>query len=133
MSPTTDSFPTIICVNGIPDHKMIGNLLIGLIVSPLKRSQCAIRKNNAPAIRHIRRIAFNDGNLVCGMSLLNQEATIETGRPGTQNNDSHCSSCPENVGVPLVATLSSFLLPASSFLAISLPLPNPCSTSASCS
>src|SRR5438874_13484450 len=107
MSTTTDSFSTIIGINGIPDHKMIVNLLICLIVSPLKRSQCAVRKNHTPAIGHIRRIAFNNSNLVGRISLLNQETAIETGRSGTQNNNSHCSSCVRNVGAPLVGALLS--------------------------
>src|SRR5579859_499580 len=86
MAPTTDSLSTIAHVDGIPDHELIGDLLVCLIVSSLEGPKRAIRENNAPAIGNIGRVALNNGNIVRGVSLFDEQTTIQTCRPCAQDD-----------------------------------------------
>src|SRR5262249_8555797 len=85
---------TIIHIDGVPDHEMIGNLLICFIIGPLKGGQRAIRKNNAPAIGDICRIAFDDENVVRRIGFFNEKAAIESCRASAKYNNLHPALLP---------------------------------------
>src|SRR5205085_525168 len=104
-----------------PDHKMIGDLFVCLIVSPLEGGECAIREDDAPTISHIRRIALNDGDIVCGMCLFDEQPAIETGRSSTEDGDLHVEL--PGRGIPCVVSKSEVLS--------ALYLPSPLRISAS--
>src|SRR5712692_5475857 len=89
MASAADCLPAIMHIDGIPDHEMIGYLLICLIVSPLERGERAIRKDHTPAIGHIGRIALDDSDVIRGMRLFDEQPAIETSRPSAEDDDLH--------------------------------------------
>src|SRR5579885_1023730 len=77
MAAAANSFAAIMYINGVPDHKVISNLLVGFVICSLERAKRAIRENDAPAIGDIGRVAFNDCNVMARIGLFDQQATIE--------------------------------------------------------
>src|SRR5690242_15794147 len=85
-------FAAIAGVDGIPDDKLAGDLLIRFVVSALKGGQRAIREYNAPAIGDIRRVALQNGDVVGWIGLLDEQTSIEARRPCAQDDDFHAGS-----------------------------------------
>ncbi len=89
MPPAVKLVAAIIDIDGIPDHETTGDLLVCLVIGPLKRGQCAIRKDDAPPIGDIRRIALNDGDIVRRTGFLDEQAAIESGRASAEDGNLH--------------------------------------------
>src|SRR5580700_11823710 len=73
MAATAYSGIPIENIDGIPDHEVVGDLLVGLIVGPLKRGECAIREDHAPTIGDIGGIALNDGDAISGIGFFDEQ------------------------------------------------------------
>src|SRR5579885_2179159 len=89
MTAAANGFSAIAGINGVPDDKAVGDLLIGGKVCALEGGQCTIRKDDTPAIGHIRRVALNNCDVVRRIGLLNQDTCVETRRSTAKNNDFH--------------------------------------------
>src|SRR5215469_1885155 len=59
MAPATYFLAAIVDVDVIPDHEVIGDLLVGFIIGPLERGQRPVRKYDAPAVGHVSRVALD--------------------------------------------------------------------------
>src|SRR6266566_2623108 len=89
MSSATYLLISIIHIDSIPDHEMLSDLFVRFIVCSLEGGQCAIRKNDTPAIGDVCRIALDDGDVVRRIGLFNQQAAIEPCRSTTEDNYLH--------------------------------------------
>src|SRR6266496_1984721 len=89
MSSTTYFLISIKHIDGIPDHEMIRDLFVCFSIGSLEGSQCAIGKNDTPAIGNVCSIALDNGDVVSGIGLFNEQATIESCRTSTEYNYLH--------------------------------------------
>src|SRR6266571_4056653 len=90
MAATTDGLSPVMDVDGVPNDEAVGYLLVGLVIGSLEGSQCTIRKDHPPAIGHVRRVAFNNRNVVFWVCFFEQQAAIETCWPATKDDYLHC-------------------------------------------
>src|SRR6266487_6524959 len=94
MPSATDLLPAIIHVDGIPDHEMVSDLLVRFIIGSLERAQCTVRKDDSPAIGDICCITLDDGNIMQGVGLFNEQAAIKSCRSSAKNNNFHPALLP---------------------------------------
>src|SRR2546425_449672 len=71
---------SIVHIDGIPDDELIGDLFVCFIICSLEGGQCAIGKNNTPAVGDVCRIALDNGNVVRRISLFDQQTAVESCR-----------------------------------------------------
>src|SRR5579859_2309751 len=94
MASTADDLIAVMDIDGIPNHELIRDLFICLIVSPLERGERAIRKDDAPAVGYIRRVALDDADIVRGIGLFDEQAAIESCGPGAEDDNFHAVFLP---------------------------------------
>src|SRR5713226_8006742 len=86
MSSATYLLISIIHIDSIPDHELIGDLFVCFIIGPLEGGQCAIGKNDAPAIGDVCCIALDNGDVVGRIGLFDEQAAVESCWTSTKNN-----------------------------------------------
>src|SRR5215831_10555287 len=92
MAATANSFSTVAHIDGVPDDELIADLLIRLIVGPLKCCQCAVGEDDTPAIGDVGRIALYDSDVVRWIGFFDEQTAIETCRPSTKDYNVHFGS-----------------------------------------
>src|SRR5207245_2397256 len=105
-------------INGVPGHKMIGDVEVGLVIGFAERSQRAVGEDDAPTVCGIGRVALNDGDVAGEVRLLQQQTAIQTCRASADDPNFHRSPSPAACAIygsrvrPLItsARLSSWLM-----------------------
>ena len=89
MSSAANGLTAIVHIDSVPDDELVGDLLVRFVIRSLEGGQRAVRKDHAPAIGHVGGIAFEDGDIVRGVGLFDEQAAIESGRASAENGNLH--------------------------------------------
>src|SRR5258708_19892146 len=81
MTCATYFLAAIVDIDVIPDHKVVGDLLVRFIIGSLERGQRPVGKYDAPAVGNIYRVALDDGNRIRGIGFFDEHAPFTTSRP----------------------------------------------------
>src|SRR5271157_4140363 len=68
---------SIIDIDGIPDHELIGDLFVCFIIRSLEGGKGAIGKNDTPTVGNVCRVALDNGDVVRRIGLFNEQAAVE--------------------------------------------------------
>src|SRR5579864_4278936 len=100
MAATTNSGVPIKDIDGVPDYKLAGDLLVGLIVGALKGGESTVGEDHAPSIGDVGGVALNDSDVMVGVGFFDEQGAIEARGTATEDEDVHGSNLPIAIGYP---------------------------------
>jgi len=79
----------VVDVDSVPEHEVCGDSVIAFVVRFLKRCQRAIGEDDAPSIGSVGRVSLDDGDIMAGVGLFEEETAVQARRPTAQNPNFH--------------------------------------------